>query len=446
MSANIATANQSPHDLPSWLAAPIEFEEPSRFRTSRSAMRVLVGLAAAALVWAGLTPIRELSLARGQLVPASLVRPVQHLEGGIVEQILMTEGQTVERDQPLMRLQTVMADSELAALKSRAHNLMLQKERVDALVAGRAADFSAFRDATTEQIAEHQQVFQARMNHRAKETQLLVARLAQRKSELAAMQDDIVAQRRIAEIVKEQLQMRRELAAIGSTSKRQVLESEAAYEQARGVVVNTEGRLATLKETIREAEAALAEADALAYKLWSEEQTKASSELAEVQESIKKQSDKVERLTIRAPTRGRVQQVLQRSAGEVARPGELIAKIVPLDDALVAEVFAKPEDIAAVKIGDRAEMKVSAYDFSKYGKLEGQVSAISPTTVEHDDKRLYYKVMITLDADRSAQRSSDWQLQAGMAVDAEIVSGSKSLLRYVLKPIHRGLDAAFSER
>jgi adhesin transport system membrane fusion protein len=446
MSANIATANQSPHDLPSWLAAPIEFEEPSRFRTSRSAMRVLVGLAAAALVWAGLTPIRELSLARGQLVPASLVRPVQHLEGGLVEQILMTEGQTVERDQPLMRLQTVMADSELAALKSRAHNLMLQKERVDALVAGRAADFSAFRDATAEQIAEHQQVFQARMNHRAKETQLLVARLAQRKSELAAMQDDIVAQRRIAEIVKEQLQMRRELAAIGSTSKRQVLESEAAYEQARGVVVNTEGRLATLKETIREAEAALAEADALAYKLWSEEQTKASSELAEVQESIKKQSDKVERLTIRAPTRGRVQQVLQRSAGEVARPGELIAKIVPLDDALVAEVFAKPEDIAAVKIGDRAEMKVSAYDFSKYGKLEGQVSAISPTTVEHDDKRLYYKVMITLDADRSAQRSSDWQLQAGMAVDAEIVSGSKSLLRYVLKPIHRGLDAAFSER
>jgi HlyD family secretion protein/adhesin transport system membrane fusion protein len=345
-----------------------------------------------------------------------------------------------------MRLQTVMADSELAALKSRAHNLMLQKERVDALVAGRVADFSGFREATAEQVAEHQQVFHARMNHRAKETQLLVARLAQRKSELAALQDDIVAQRRIADIVKEQLQMRRELAAIGSTSKRQVLESEAAYEQARGVVVSTEGKLATLKETIREAEAALAEADALAHKLWSEEQTKASSELAEVQESIKKQSDKVERLTIRAPTRGRVQQVLQRSAGEVVRPGELIARIVPLDDVLVAEVFVKPEDIAAVKIGDRAEMKVSAYDFSKYGKLEGKVSAVSPTTVEHDDKRPYYKVMITLDPDGSARRSSDWQLQAGMAVDAEIISGSKSLLRYVLKPIHRGLDAAFSER
>ena len=182
------------------------------------------------------------------------------------------------------------------------------------------------------------------------------------------MQDDIVAQRRIAEIVKEQLQMRRELAAIGSTSKRQVLESEAAYEQARGVVVNTEGRLATLKETIREAEAALAEADALAHKLWSEEQTKASSELAEVQESIKKQSDKVERLTIRAPTCGRVQQVLQRSAGEVVRPGELIAKIVPLDDALVAEVFAKPEDIAAVKIGDRAENESIGLRFQQVWK------------------------------------------------------------------------------
>ena len=446
MSANIAIKKEQARGPVGWLATPIEFEEQRGFRSSRKTMRVIVGLATVALIWAGVTPIRELSLARGQLIPASQIRPLQHLEGGIVEQILMKEGQVVEQDQPLMRLQTVMAESELAALKSRAHNLILQKERVDALIAGRPANFTPFKSASSEQLADHRQLYQARLDHRLKERTLLIARVAQRKSELAAMEQDIVGQRKLVEITKEQLEMRRSLVAGGSVSRRQVLESEAVHEQARGVVVNTEGRMATLAETLREAEAALAEADALASKLWSEEQTKTASELAEVQESIKKQSDKVERLTIRAPTRGKVHQVLQRSVGEVVRPGELIARIVPLDDALVAEVFVKPEDIAAVKIGNKAELKVTAYDFGKYGKVSGHVAAISPTTVENDDKRSYYRVLISFYADRSDRYAAEWHLRSGMAVDAEIISGSKSLMQYVLKPINRGLDTAFSER
>jgi len=446
MSANATTKNKHARDMAGWLAAPIEFEEQRGFRISRNTMRLIVGVAAAALVWSAITPIRELSLARGQLIPATQIRPLQHLEGGVVEQILMREGQAVEAGQPLMRLQTVMADSELAALKSRAQNLMLQKERVDALIAARPADFAAFNDASQLQLADHQQVYRARLDHRLKENHLLLARVAQRRSELAALEQDVVTQRKLVEITKESLEMRRTLVAGGSTSRRQVLESESVYEQARGTVFTTEGKINTLKETIRESEASLAEAEALAHKLWSEEQTKTSSELAEVQESIKKQMDKVERLTIRAPTRGRVQQVLQRSAGEVVRPGEVIARIVPADDALVAEIFVKPEDIAAVKVGNKAELKVTAYDFSKYGKVQGEVAAISPTTVENDDKRSYYKVTVGFYPGRSDRYAADWHLRSGMAVDAEIISGSKSLLQYVLKPIHRGLDAAFTER
>ena len=113
-------------------------------------------------------------------------------------------------------------------------------------------------------------------------------------------------------------------------SKKQVLEAETAFEQSRVLVQMSEGKLTATQEALREAEAALAESDAQAHKLWSEELAKASGELAEVQETIQKHADRVERLTIRAPTRGRVQQVLQRSPGEVVRPGETIARIVPL--------------------------------------------------------------------------------------------------------------------
>jgi len=174
-------------------------------------------------------------------------------------------------------------------------------------------------------------------------------------------------------------------------STKQLLESETSHEQARVLLQVSQGKLAAAEEGLKEAEAALAESDAQAQKQWIEELSKASSELIEVQESLKKYADRVERLIIRAPTRGRVQQLLQRSRGEVVRPGDAVAKIVPLGDALVAEVLVKPEDIAAVKEGDKAELKVTAYDFSKYGKIKGEVSDISPTTFEQDDKRYYYK-------------------------------------------------------
>ncbi|WKA29100.1 HlyD family type I secretion periplasmic adaptor subunit [Bradyrhizobium roseum] len=440
------TTKGSPSETPDWLATPIEFEEQRGFVVSRNRMRLVLLIVLAALPWAALAPIRELSVARGQLIPVSQVRPVQHLEGGVVEQILVEEGQLVEQDQPLLRLQTVIADSELAGLKSRAQNLLLQKERVTALLAGRDFDLNGFGGVDAALLAEHLQVYRLRFDHRAREHQLQLVRMSQRKAEIDALERDIVAQKRLVGIQQQQFDMRQTLVHNGNVSKKQVLESEALLEQARGLVTTTEGRLSMTREALRETAAALDESDAQANRLWGEELSKISGELAEIEETIKKQTDRVERLIVRAPTRGRVQQVLQRSPGEVVRPGETIVRIVPQDDALVAEIFVKPDDIAAVKVNDKAELKVTAYDFSKYGKIKGEVKAVSPTTTENEEKRAFYKVLVRFDAKRSDRYAAEWQLKPGMTVDAEIISGSKSLLQYVLKPIYRGVDAAFAER
>ena len=279
-----------------------------------------------------------------------------------------------------------------------------------------------------------------------KEHQLLLARIAQRTSEINALEQDIVTQRKLVRIQKEQLGMRR-LWRVTETRPRDTCWSPKRNMSRRAaLLMTTEGKLETTREALQEAKATLAESEAQAHKLWSEELTKVSSELAEVKELIKKQADRVERLVVRAPVRGRIHQVLQRSPGEVVRPGETIARIVPLDDALVAEVFVKPDDIAAVKVSDKAELKVTAYDFSKYGKIKGEVAAISPTTTENDDKSSFYKVIVRFNPDRSDRYMAEWKLQSGMTVDAEIISGSKSLLQYLLKPIYRGIDSAFSER
>ncbi|MBC7578314.1 HlyD family type I secretion periplasmic adaptor subunit [Tardiphaga sp.] len=446
MSVTSKTATHWPSETPNWLAAPIEFEEQRGFVASRRRMRLALVIVIVALAWAALAPIRELSVAHGQLIPVSQVRPVQHLEGGVVDKILVEEGQLVEQDQPLLRLQTVIAESELAGLKSRAQNLLLQKERVSALLGGRDFNPIGFGDVDAALLAEHLQLYRLRLEHRTKEHQLQLVRGLQRKAEIDALSRDIVVQNRLVGIQQEQFDMREKLVYNGTVSKKQVLESLALVEQARGQVTTTEGRLQTTREALRETDAALEESDAQANRLWGEELSKTSVELAEVLETIKKQADRVDRLIVRAPARGRVQQVLQRSPGEVVRPGETIVRIVPQDDALVAEVFVKPDDIAAVKLNDRAELKVTAYDFSKYGKIKGEVRAISPTTTENEEKRPYYKVVVSFDANRSDRYTAEWHLKPGMTVDAEIVSGSKSLLQYLLKPIYRGVDSAFAER
>jgi adhesin transport system membrane fusion protein len=410
---------------PDWLTTPIEFEEERGFRVGRKTMRVVVVLAAVTGSWAAVAPIRELSLAHGQLIPASQIRPVQHLEGGIVDQILVKDGQIVQQHQPLIRMNAVLAESEHATLVVRAQNLLLLKQRVEALLSGRDFDSSTFGAVNTTSV---------------------LARIAHRHAEIASLQNETATQRKLMDILGQQFAMRRILAVGGSTSKKQLLDAEASFEQSRLQLQANEGKLAATQEALLEAEAALAESDALALKVWGEELAKTSADLAEVQESIKKHADRVERLVVRAPIHGRVQQVLQRSVGEIVRPGEVVARIVPVGDALVAEVHVKPEDIAAVKVHDRAELKVTAYDFNKYGKIQGEVTDISPTTFEREDKRTYYKVLIRFNPVRADKLAATWHLQPGMSVDAEIISGSKSLLQYLLKPMYRGVDIAFSER
>jgi HlyD family secretion protein/adhesin transport system membrane fusion protein len=440
------TKDKRPSDTPDRLTTPIEFEDARGDRISRRTMRVALAFTAVALVWAAAAPIRELSLARGQLIPSSQVRPVQHLEGGIVERIMATEGQIVEKDQPLLLLNAATAESEFSTLKVRAQNLLLQKERDEALLAGRPVEVPNIGEVGAAQAAEHLQAYRLQLDHRTKERHLLLTRIDQRKAELAGLRDQSATQSKLMDFQKQQLDAQRVLAGQGAGSRHQLLEAAARYEEAHVAMQVTQGKLAATEEALKEAEAALAESSAKAQKQWSDELTKASSELIEVQESMKKYADRVERLTVRAPARGRVQQMLQRSPGEVVKAGETIALIVPTDDALMAEVLVKPEDIAAVKPSDKAELKVTAYDFSKYGKFKGEVADISPTTSEQEDKHAYYKVHIRLDGPRSDRFASVWQLQPGMTVDAEIVSGSKSLLQYLLKPIYRGVDAAFAER
>ena len=201
-----------------------------------------------------------------------------------------------------------------------AQNLSLLKERVEALLAGRMLDFVAFPAVNASLANKHRHSYHMRLDHRAKEGRLLLARIAQRHAEIASLEVEIATGHKLLSIQEQQLDMRHRLLATGASSRKQALDVETALEQARVQLQSKQGKLEATKEALAEAEAAHAGSDAAAKKLWSEELVNASAELIEVQQSIKKHADRIEQLIVRAPARGRVQEVLQRSAGEVVRP------------------------------------------------------------------------------------------------------------------------------
>jgi HlyD family secretion protein/adhesin transport system membrane fusion protein len=181
-------------------------------------------------------------------------------------------------------------------------------------------------------------------------------------------------------------------------------------------------------------------------KTLSEERSKIAGELAELKEQISKQKDRVDRLVVRAPRHGIVQELAQRAPGEVVKPGDVVASIVPLDRSIVAEVRVQPDDIGHIKEGDPAEIKLSTFDSAVFGVVKGSVSHLSATTFETAKGELFYKAIITMDQDHVGHKGAERPILPGMVVEADIITGAKSLVRYLLKPVYRSLDAGFTER
>lgn len=426
------------------LTTPIELDDAPTRRTSQ---RVLLGgsiIVATALVWAGVTPIRELAVAAGQLQPSGEIRVIQHLEGGIVDAILARPGTTLKAGDPIVRLAPTAVTADFGQLRARLFDLALQRTRLKALMEG-----MPFEPPTGEEpaVADAQQsVFLARQVKAAADRRLYTSKLEQQRAEVAALQAELEGLTQLVALQREQLSIREALLPKGNVSKREYLETRTALQQAEIQEASTRGRLAKAREAVAEAEYMLSAVEAEARRIWSEELAKAEAEAAELQKALDKQADRAARLVIRAPADGKVLELVPTSAGDVVAPGEPIGRLVPVGTPLVADVRIKPEDIGHVRLGDRAEVRVTTFDPNIYGRLEGEVVDISSSTLQTPDGSLYYRAQLHLDAQTLGDATHPNPLQPGMVVQANIITGEKSLLRYMLKPVYRTFGLAFSER
>ena len=420
-------------------------EEQGPPKALRHLLLLICLLVGGFVVFAVETEITEASVVRGEVVPAGSVNIIQHLEGGIISEVLVEEGQVVEKGHPLVRLDKAAAQAELDQMRALEISLTLRSQRLRAFVMGHEPDFSA-GGSHADLVEDQYAVLEMQLHAQDSQRQVIESRIKQRAAHVTMLEDKKTHLEKQIVISQQLLDMRKELLDKGLVSRVTYLETERGLSLARGDIASVIGQIAEAHAALGEARNSLLELEANLRNEALDEMGRVTAELAQVRKKRARAEDRVDRLEIVAPVRGIVKGLRTKTINGVVRPGEALMELVPLGDALVAEVKIMPGDIGHVAIGQSARVKVSTYDSSRLGGVEGTLEHVSASTFQEDRGDAYYKGVIELSQDYVGSDPSANPILPGMVVDADIVTGNRSLFRYLLKPIQRGLDSAFHER
>ncbi|MFI3271756.1 MAG: HlyD family type I secretion periplasmic adaptor subunit [Pseudomonadota bacterium] len=424
------------------------------------------------ITWAYYAEIDEVTHAEGKVVASQRTQTIQNLEGGILQEVLVQEGDIVDIGTPLARLNNAMAQSshrdiELKVLEQKAAIIRLsaelrdlqqclakpQKQKDKSTKAQTLHEELIFPEDLCSQapqiIAEHAATYQANQVQRRSEFQMLESQYRQRLREIDEQRARQRNLRRRLSIAIEQRDIAYPL------MKRRTF-SRVDYLALEQEVVTLNGELSAIKAAIPRTMAAAKEAEqrmdlraaeikaALTIEL-----NQHKRELASLVQSLHAGTDRLTRTELRSPVHGIIKLIYRHSAGSVIKPGESILDIVPLDDTLVIEARIRPSDVAFLHAGQKAMIKFSAYDFSIYGGLPASLEHISADTVEDNDsgrRETYYLIKLRTTRNSIDYKGQSLPIMAGMVVTADILTGRKSVLDYLLKPILKAKQNALTER
>ncbi len=360
------------------------------------------------VLWAWQAELEQITRAQGQIMASSRTQIIQASDGGILSALLVKEGDKVKRGQLLAKLDANKLRASYNETRSRAVALQATVTRLRAELSGDTPAFDAGSEAYPQFVDNQRALLKQRQASITEETEALEAMLALAKRELAM----------VAPLVK-----------TGDAPEADLLKLERQIAELQGQITNRNNKY------LQDAQSDL---------------TRAEEELAGVQQMLAQRADLLSRAEIRAPVTGLVKNIRVTTLGGVLKPSEELMQIVPLDDELIVEARVRPADIAFVKIGQPASVKIDAYDYTLYGWLDGKVSYISPDTLTEDLKQgeqAYYRVQVKAGDRRFAgQPGKTIDLQPGMTATVEVKTGSNTVLRYLIKPIVKTMRESLVEK
>ncbi len=429
-----------------FLAQSVILEEGGSSGLIRGAMVTICIVIVLFVGWSMITNVDEVAVSSGEVVPAGQLQALQHLEGGIVREILTEEGQLVERGQVLIRLDETAAVTELQKLQARRAGLEIRSERLRALGTGGVPDWSKVGNRYQNMINDQQRIYEGSLEAFFSRQETIRKQIQQRRADLELTNEREQTLSRSAEIFAEELAVREQLYKEGLSSKIAYLDAKRQLNTARGELSDLISERERASEAIKESQSRLDEIETEFREQALAQLSESTNELIQVEEALIEAQDRVDRLEIMAPVRGIVKGLRVHTVGGVIPPGEVIAELVPLDKELVVEAKIQPRDVGHVRIGQPVTIKVTTYDFARFGGISGELKGVSASSFVDEETGPYFKGIIELDRNYVGQDRTQNRVMPGMTVQADIKTGKKTLFEYILKPVYSSVSTSFRER
>jgi adhesin transport system membrane fusion protein len=415
-------------------------------RSSHLILWATIAFFAVALSWAALATIDEVTRGVGRVMPSGDVQKVQNLEGGIVSEILVAEGDTVARGQPLLRIDDTQFAASFKETNVRIQSLRARTARLQAEVDGELFTPSEELLVHPETAANELALYQLRREEFETGLSVLEEERRQGQEQISELTAENRMLSRSLELARQELDMKRPLAEKGLLPRIEVLSVERD-------VTTIEGQLQANKHAIPRARGALAGVERRIEERRASFRTQALGELnegklelARLEESRHALEDRVRRAEVVAPVAGIVKQLNVNTIGGVVQPGMDLAEIVPADETLVVEAEVPPSDIAFLRPGQKAVVKLTAYDFAIYGGLDATLEQISADTISNDEGIRVYQIRVRTNQTHLGPDAEPLPIIPGMAAEVDILTGEKTILDYLLKPLRRAQQRALRER
>ena len=407
----------------------------------------LIAFVAFCLLWAHFAVVDEVTRGDGKAIPSSRLQKIQNLEGGIVSELFVREGQIVNIGDPLLRLDDTRFASNVGETEADRLALLLRVERLSAEVQNRellVAD--EVREKVPRQADNEIDLFNSRRQQLLDEVAGLEEQLTQRRQELREFASKQNQFRNSLDLLRQEIRMSEPLVAEGAISPVEVLRLKRAEVESRGQLQATTLAMPRAEAAIKEVERKIDEtrgrfrSDALT------QLNEARTDLSKIQSTGKALEDRVNRTLVTSPVRGIVKLLLVNTIGGVIQPGSDLVEIVPLDDTLLVETRIRPQDIAFLHPGQEAIVKFTAYDYTIYGGLKAELEQIGADTVTDDDGNSFYVIKLRTNKSHLGSEEHPLLIIPGMIASVDIITGKKSVLSYLLKPIIRARAEALRER
>jgi HlyD family secretion protein/adhesin transport system membrane fusion protein len=397
------------------------------------------------VTWTACTKIKEMARTTGEIIPSSYVQSIQHLEGGIVKEILVRDDDSVKKGQVLIRLEGENVHADHKRVLAKLHHLRLKAARLRAFISGNREEFNRLSKKISRHSTE-EDLLASMLDGLKRQQKILNQQLNQKKEQKKLLEEQLETAKKALQIAKTAFKTQNQL-------YKERLVAETTYLAVVREMNQQQGQVNQLTVKVNQAREAISEYEWRLQSLLVETRNKAleklgsiEGEIAETEALQKKLADQIARLDIRSPVDGLVKGLEVHTIGGVIAPGRQLMEIVPAGSDLLAEVKISPNDIGHIKVGYPVIVKITSYDFSRYGAINGTVTGLSATTFANQHGQTFYKGMISLEKNYVGNTEGQNMILPGMIVNADIITGEKSLLAYFLKPIYKAMNSAFRER